>query len=218
MAKSDKRQLIMQAAERLFTNRRFHEVTTDDVAREAGVGKGTLYQYFHDKDDLFFETANSGFDEMCDLLRRKVPETAPFGEQLLGACMEISSFFGRRRKLLRMMQSEEARLSVFNGPLHQRWMDKRKTLISALAAIVARGVEQGQVRPDVPTEVLASFLLGMLRTRAADLHDADEQFRKYEWVVELFRHGAAGNGQSHLDTVAGDASAGPTAPEAPGHG
>ena len=40
MIEQDKRQRIMQAAEKLFSSRRFHEITTDDVAREAKVGKG----------------------------------------------------------------------------------------------------------------------------------------------------------------------------------
>ncbi len=68
----DKRQQIMLAAERLFLGRPFHEVTTDQVAHEAHVGKGTIYRYFKSKDDLFFETAHRGFDELCELLHREV--------------------------------------------------------------------------------------------------------------------------------------------------
>ena len=68
----DKRLAIMQAAESLFTSRRLHEITLDDVAREAQVGKGTIYRYFQDKDDLFFQTATQGFDELCDLLQQRV--------------------------------------------------------------------------------------------------------------------------------------------------
>ena len=59
MTNSDKRQQIMQAAERLFLGKRFHEVTTDEVAREAHVGKGTIYRHFKTKDELFFETATT---------------------------------------------------------------------------------------------------------------------------------------------------------------
>ena len=55
--KLDKRIAIMRAAERLFHNRRFHEVTLEEVAEAAQVGKGTIYRYFADKDDLFFQVA-----------------------------------------------------------------------------------------------------------------------------------------------------------------
>jgi TetR/AcrR family fatty acid metabolism transcriptional regulator len=190
VGKDGKSQQIMQAAERLFTSRRFHEITMDDVAREAGVGKGTIYRYFQDKDDLFFRTATSGFDELCDLLWRKVPGNASFAQQLLIACRQISRFFERRRQLSRMMQTEEGRVSWGSGQLHQHWMDHRKGLVAAVADMIRKGVAEGEVREDIAPEVLANYLLGMLRTRGRDLCDAPQAMRQHEVVVELFCRGA----------------------------
>jgi AcrR family transcriptional regulator len=187
--RNGKSQQIMQAAERLFTSRRFHEITMEDVAREGGVGKGTIYRYFRDKDDLFFQTAMSGFDELCELLRRKVPGHALFAEQMLIACRQISRFFERRRQLSRMMQSEEGRMSWGAGQLHQRWLEHRKRLVAAVAEMVQKGVSEGEVRADIAPEVLATFLLGMLRTRGRDLCDVPQAMRQHEVVVELFVRG-----------------------------
>ncbi len=193
MVESDKRQRIMQAAEKLFASRRFHEITTDEVAREAKVGKGTIYRFFRDKDDLFFETANSGFDELCRLLREKVPRKASFGTQLLEACVQISRFFIRRRELFEMMQSEDGRMSLDMGRLGRRWQEKRRKLVEALAGILAGGVKEGAIRADVAPEVLANFLLGMLRTRTRDLRDCPESAKRFEMIVDVFCRGA-GNG------------------------
>ena len=110
MARKDKRAQIMDAAERLFTSSRLHEITLDDVVARANIGKGTIYRYFKNKDDLFFQTATRGFDDLSDLLGRNVPEDGPFGQQLLTACRLIDRFFHQRRQLFRMMQSEEARI------------------------------------------------------------------------------------------------------------
>ena len=184
------RQQIMRGVEKLFTGRRFHEITLDDVAQAAQVGKGTIYRYFQNKDDLFFQTATSGFDDLCELLRRKVPEKASFFEQLVHACMQISSFFDSRRQLFRMMQAEDGRMYLCNGAIRERWMARRKKLLSAVAEIIAKGVAEGEIRADVPAEVLASFLLGMLRTRARDLADAPEAMQRHELLVDLFRSGA----------------------------
>jgi AcrR family transcriptional regulator len=190
MLDQDKRQRIMQAAEKLFASRRFHEITTDEVAHEAKVGKGTIYRFFRDKEDLFFETANSGFDELCDLLREKVSQEATFSQQILQACVEINRFFVRRRELCEMMQSQEERMCYSTGPMKPRWLQKRKRLVDALAGILASGVQEGAVRSDIPPEVLANFLLGMLRTRARDLQDYPEGVRRFEVVTEMFFRGA----------------------------
>lgn len=199
MGNRDKRQHIMDVAERLFTSRRFHEVTTDQVAREAHVGKGTLYRYFPSKDELFFETANSGFDELCELLRREVPAEGPFPQQLLKACVAISGFHQRRRKLFGMMQAQDGRMAAFRGRLRERWLGKRRALIEAIAEILRRGAAQGDIRGDIPPEVLAGMLLSLLRMRAVDLREAAAELQGYEVVVDLFLHGAgaaAGQGVS----------------------
>ncbi|MBM4031071.1 MAG: TetR/AcrR family transcriptional regulator [Planctomycetes bacterium] len=190
MPRRDRRREIMAAAERLFTSRRYHELTTDDIAAAARVGKGTIYRYFKDKEDLFFQVATSGFDEMCELLNRKVPEGAPFGEQLLSACSEIPRFFERRRQLFRMMQAEDDRMQWCSEAMRDRWTERRKGLVAAVAAILQKGVHEGAVRADVPPELLANFLLGLLRTRGRDLADAPPRLRRDELIVDLFTRGA----------------------------
>ena len=190
MPRRDRRREVMAAAERLFTSRRYHEITTDDIAAAAHVGKGTIYRYFKDKEDLFFQVATSGFDEMCELLHLKVPENAPFREQLLSTCSEIPRFFERRRQLFRMMQAEDDRMQWCAEAMRERWAARRKKLVAAVAAILRRGVREGEVRSDVPPQVLANFLLGLLRTRGRDLADAPPRLRRDEFIVDLFTRGA----------------------------
>ena len=190
MTKGDKRQQIMAAAERLFTNRAVHEITLDEVARAASVGKGTIYLHFENKEDLFFQTLMTGFDDLCGILSRKVPDSAPFDRQLISACDEISGFLAKRRQLFRLMQTEDARMTMCRGGIRERWLEHRKRLIGALAGILAKGVEEGAVRADMPAEVLATFLLGMLRTRARDLKDAPADLQRHELLVDLFMRGA----------------------------
>jgi AcrR family transcriptional regulator len=90
MEKADKRERILEAAEKLFKHRRFHEITLQEIAQAAKVGKGTIYLYFEDKDDLFFQVATSGFDELCEVVERRGAPDAPFMERLLAMCEEVS--------------------------------------------------------------------------------------------------------------------------------
>ena len=67
----------------------------------AAVGKGTIYEYFEDKEDLFFQVTSGAFDELCELLARKAPDHAPFEERLLDACVRIAAFSRQHRPLSR---------------------------------------------------------------------------------------------------------------------
>jgi AcrR family transcriptional regulator len=183
---NSKQEQIMQAAERLFTTGRVHEITLDQVAEAAGVGKGTIYRYFADKDDLFFQTATAGFDELCELLRHEVTEGVSFREQLLLACGRTEVFFAGRRQLIQMMAAEEGRAYWFSPALRQRWMARRGNLVAALGQIIQRGVVEGVVRPDVDPQVFAVLLLGMLRAAARDMPEGLSGRASHGLIVQVF--------------------------------
>jgi len=189
MPRTDKRKTIMQAAEKLFASRRYHEITVDDIVREAHVGKGTVYTYFKDKDDLFFQVAMSGFDELCDLIRCRVSGDAPLRERLLQACAATSAFFARRRQLFRMIQSEDARMSLCHGDACERWKERRQQLVEVLREILHAGQSDGDLRDDLAAEPMANFLLGLLRARARDMRDGGDVVSD-DLVVDLFLNGA----------------------------
>jgi hypothetical protein len=64
-------------------------------------------------------------------------------------------------------------------------------MTGAVAAIIARGMASGEIRSDLSAEILAEYLLGMLRTRAWELEDQPEPMRSHEALVDLFTQGAA---------------------------
>jgi len=178
---------IMQAAERLFAGGRFHEITMEDVCRCAGVGKGTIYRYFSDKDDLFIRTAVRGIDELVSQLKSHAGEKRPFESRLLDACRSVCSFLKSRRLILHMMQSQNShKRSAFCAG----WSQYRKSIVSALADVLSAGSAEGMIRKDVPSNVLSNLLLGLLRTTARDLTDAAETFRRTEFVIEFFLRAA----------------------------
>ena len=52
----ERQQKILQAAAKYFARVHYHEADMETIAKEAGVGKGTLYRYFKNKDDLYLST------------------------------------------------------------------------------------------------------------------------------------------------------------------
>ena len=158
------------------------------------MGKGTIYQYFKDKNELFFQVATSGFEELCELLRQRVPSDAPFAEQLVDVCNEILRFFEGRRQLFRMMQSEDARMRWCKGETRKRWTENRHKLEAAVALVIKGGVSEGAIRSDIAPDILASFLLGLLRTRAHRVVQAPESAEPLKVLVDLFCYGAGRRG------------------------
>ena len=72
VARGEKRPLILRAATEVFAEEGFNSVTVAAIADRAGIGKGTVYEYFSSKDELLFavfEWMNEGIAERIrDLL------------------------------------------------------------------------------------------------------------------------------------------------------
>ncbi len=70
-AKEAKRQLLIHAAIEMFAQKGFHDTKMQDIADFAGVGKGTLYEYFETKEELFLAVYDSWIDEYeTDMVRQ----------------------------------------------------------------------------------------------------------------------------------------------------
>lgn len=192
MTSDSKRSQIIRATEKLFTGKRVHEITMDEVAKAAGVGKGTLYQYFENKDELFFQTMMAGFDDLCASVRQQVQAGTSSRTQLLSVAEAVTKFFAGRRQFFRMMQAEEGRMPWCEGPLRDRFMAQRRKLVEAIAVVMRTGMTDGTLRRDIPAEALAILLMGMLRANNRMMAELSETALPCELLVELFCQGAGG--------------------------
>jgi AcrR family transcriptional regulator len=176
---------ILSAAARLFATHRFHEARMDDIACAAGVGKGTLYRYFKDKEELYLAL----LDWAAEALRHHLDEGQAAAEgpraRLEALVAGALNFFDANPYLLDLLQHAEAR--QHSGRL-ENWQQMRLANIQRTLAIVEEGRRAGLWDiPDPETPVL--MFLGGLRAVmrfAAPPRPADLARR----IVEDFLHGA----------------------------
>src|ERR1700744_3934913 len=71
------RQNISNAATRLFMERGFDQVTVDEIAEAADVGRMTVFNHFPRKEDMFFDLDEKGRDDILAALRQRDPRVAP---------------------------------------------------------------------------------------------------------------------------------------------
>ena len=69
--KATKESLIINAAQSLFLKYGYSKTSLDDIAKEAHIGKGTIYYYFESKENLFFRIA----ENQIELIKEKLGET-----------------------------------------------------------------------------------------------------------------------------------------------
>jgi AcrR family transcriptional regulator len=190
MEYNDKKKQIMRAVENLASRRKLSDITLDEIIKNAKIGKGTIYNYFESKEDLFFEVAASGFDELCTILEQKVPNDVSFTEKLHKMYFYIVQFFTGRRQLLQIMQTYASYTYWTKDKFREKWISRRRNLINALSNILSEGVAEGVIRSDLSTEFLAASLLGVLRAYVTDTDISSDSIQDGKLPIDLFLKGA----------------------------
>lgn len=140
-----RREAILKAALEEFSAGGFAATRLDDVARRAGVAKGTIYLYFADKETLFQEIVRSMLTPLVGNLEKLRDLDMPFrviAEQILG--LFVSEVLETDRKnIIRLMIAEGPRFPKI-AEFHYREVVSR--VMAAIQAILQRAVARGEIK------------------------------------------------------------------------
>ena len=153
---------ILEAATRVFAQKGFRRATTREVAREAGVSEGTIYNYFEDKDALLVAI----LDGLNETERRAEDFEEGMATDFRGFLQEYlrrrMSLIWENREVFRVVLSE----MLVNAELRERYLRQVLAPTMGIAEENFRSrMEQGEVRQtDAPlaTRSVAGAVLGLL--------------------------------------------------------
>jgi AcrR family transcriptional regulator len=148
---------MLDAAARLFGRNRFHEVRMEDIAAEAEVGKGTLYRYFADKDELYLALLKRASHQYLELVDAAVARAATPRAKLRALVAAGFSFFDDQPHLAPLIQRAE--VTHADSP----WQPTRDAAMARIVALLTRARAEGAFSVADP-ETAALMLLGGLRS------------------------------------------------------
>jgi AcrR family transcriptional regulator len=141
--KARTRQVIADAAARLFAERGYEQVAVSDVAREAEVSEQTVYNYFQTKEQLVTDRDQLVQDELSRLIRTRAPGTTP-AAAIRG--FVIDTVEGIRRIPAGQWRGELGFLAAVSPTVHRLSLEMSDRQASALAAAIA---ESEAVAPEI---------------------------------------------------------------------
>ncbi len=146
-----RREAILTAALDEFSLRGFEAARLDDVAKRAGVAKGTIYLYFRDKESLFQELIRTMLTPLVGTIEALGKADLPLS-QLAGHIAELfvrEVYETRRKDVIRLMISEGRRFPKLAEFYYREVLSR---IIAAVRALLRRAAARGEV-----AEGLAEF-------------------------------------------------------------
>lgn len=152
---SDKRAQIIKAAVKVFSEKGFHDAKVEDIAQQADVGKGTVYEYFSSKTELFQEMFRSGMQFYQENIRKEV-EVGGIScrDRLMKIAQVHLQFILDYKELAKITMSEPMQ---FNQEFRKWIFQERERKQQAVQAIIEEGIRTGEFAGIDPAAATLAF-------------------------------------------------------------
>ncbi len=181
----DKKERVMRAAIEEFQAHGFEKAKIEVIAHNAGVAKGSIYQYFDDKKELFLYSVTWALEYFMKVIDRQTPlKDMDVYEYFLSGSRERFELLKREPLLV------EFSMDVASG----KYASLAKEANSELYRIgeeyelrlIANGKKRGTIRDDLDDKILLLFFQGVTEKFTREIMARAKDF-KYEPTEEHFR-------------------------------
>ena len=157
--KSDKYQIILEAAIRTFARRGYHNSTVAQIAKEAGVADGTIYLYFKNKDDILDNFFSYKTTQVFNRFQEEVRQADNAREKLECLISRHLYEFEQDRDMAVVYQMETRVRRRISDAKIKKMSDMYFDLVSQ---IITQGQSEGVIRQDLPIPLVKQFIIGSI--------------------------------------------------------
>ncbi len=179
---TDRRKLIVEAATKSFSLFGYKATTMDQVAKLANVGKGTIYTFFKNKEELFEEIISTLVKEMIAEAESVIQPDLPFTENVHRALYRLLEFRSQHQLMIKLVQEETEMGTLAVSEMLQHVEDQ---IIAYLKQKIDAAITKGAI-PAVNTEITSFLLLKMYIALVSDW-ERHHQPLSSEQIAEIMK-------------------------------
>ena len=159
-----KRQILVNAAAEVFARQGFAKTRVSDISQHAGVGKGTVYEYFSSKEELFFAVFEWIKNEIRSRVEAVVNDHTPARDVLTTVFRTTAEIITEHREIFSMNLEfwAASRGSAFEDRFSAACQSMYHEYRELTAEIVRRGQREREFRSDLDADRISVVIVSAL--------------------------------------------------------
>jgi AcrR family transcriptional regulator len=153
---------VLQAARGVFARLGYTASSVDDIAKEAGMAKGTIYLYFKSKEEIFAAVLGSDMEALTDRTMEAMSAVDTFGDRLLVFLNLRLVYLRNNQDFLRMYFAELGGPGSCSRVISEMKEQHIRRVVEFLRSCLERAMDSGEIRA-VPLEATAFAILDLAR-------------------------------------------------------
>ena len=158
ITKQETRQLILDAARKLFQEKGPERCTMRDIAREAGVSPASVVVHFNSKTALLEVALSEDIERNISRAVATLPQSATLLERLMHIAWAMFGFYDGNRELYRVLIRDTAFEPEGENPYLTRQLHQ---YLQFFGAMIEQEKERGIIRPDADAQIAASSFFSL---------------------------------------------------------
>ncbi|MEL1133774.1 TetR/AcrR family transcriptional regulator [Desulfitobacterium sp. THU1] len=158
MAKEEKRLEILRAALKVISEMGFEGAKMEDIAKGAGVGKGTIYEYFESKNTLFTEMLHNCTKLFLDGLASTLADGQNLEEKIRNLSAHNAHFIASHAILMNAPAAHQSLPEETKEQIKKDW----NTIFATVEEEVGKAIQSQEIRSDLDPEMATSIIMGGL--------------------------------------------------------
>lgn len=155
-AKSSKRQAIIEAGVKVFSQKGFHDTRMEEIAVAAGIGKGTIYEYFTSKSHLFQEIMAASVNTYYASLTAIDIDALTIRERIQFLLTGHLRFCIENKELTRIVFWD---VEIMDEELKEWGNNMRKEKQLRMNELINQGIARGEIR-ELDPQLLTLLITG----------------------------------------------------------
>ena len=150
---------IIDAAEDVFFSKGFEKTTMDDIAKEAELGKGTLYLYFDSKEDIYGEICNRGMNILNNLFAKAIADqpngiskVRKIGEAFIKFYKNYQNYY----QVFLYMDTKGKDIEINN--VSKKAHQSKEVGMELFFSVIEEGIKDGSISPELDPKKTAILL------------------------------------------------------------
>ncbi|GAB2548135.1 TetR/AcrR family transcriptional regulator [Spirosoma aerophilum] len=174
---------ILEEAERLFWKYGVRSVTMEDIARNLGISKKTIYQHFSDKEQILYQVIESKIGRNLSEMNCMVVETANPVEELLSVLnmMQRNADHVSPNLLIDVKRYYPQAFTLFSKY-------KEDAIMRSILENIQKGISQGLYRDDISPAILARLRVEQIELAFDNEIFPTDTYSMHEIQYELIHH------------------------------
>ncbi|MBR9911413.1 MAG: TetR/AcrR family transcriptional regulator [Gammaproteobacteria bacterium] len=168
---TDRKEIILNAAARVFLRKGFLATKLQDIAEEAEMDRASLYYYVGSKQDLFESTYSASIESNIQKARSINKEKISSLDKLAKLIVGLMCSFEEHYPFLYIFVQEDLKkIEQLDDPKNKKWLKNSKKMseeyFAIILGIVDDGMKKGEIHTTLTPKLITHSLIGMINSSA----------------------------------------------------